>query len=162
MNPYNTLVLCICFMFATHRFVKYPQQWRHGLYHYLNWNALDMMLRRCAQHRSSWWYWISVVQRSNPTYCLVCDQYLTHWGRDIFANGLQTFSNIFSWMKIMNFDTDSLKIVSKGRIDNIPFLVEKMAWRPPGDKPLSALMMVTLQTHTCVTRPPWVKKIILP
>ena len=32
-----------------------------------------------------------------------------------------------------------------------------MAWRRPGDKPLSELMMVSLPTHECVTRPQWVK-----
>ena len=33
-----------------------------------------------------------------------------------------------------------------------------MAWRRPGDKPLSEPMMVRLTTHICVTRPQWVKK----
>ena len=33
-----------------------------------------------------------------------------------------------------------------------------MAWRWPGDKPLSGPMMVRLPTHTCVTRPQWVKE----
>ena len=32
-----------------------------------------------------------------------------------------------------------------------------MAWRRPGDKPLSEPMMVRLPTHICVTRPQWVK-----
>ena len=36
-----------------------------------------------------------------------------------------------------------------------------MAWRRPGDKPLSELMMVSLTTHICITRPQWVKKISL-
>ena len=31
-----------------------------------------------------------------------------------------------------------------------------MAWLRPGDKPLSELMMVSLLTHICVTRPQWV------
>ena len=31
-----------------------------------------------------------------------------------------------------------------------------MAWRRPGDKPLSEPMMVILLTHICVTRPQWV------
>ena len=33
-----------------------------------------------------------------------------------------------------------------------------MAWRRPGDKPLSEPMMVRLPMHTCVTRPQWVKQ----
>ena len=32
-----------------------------------------------------------------------------------------------------------------------------MAWRRPGDKPLSEVMMVSLLTHICVDRPQWVK-----
>ena len=32
-----------------------------------------------------------------------------------------------------------------------------MAWRRPGDKPLSEPMMVGLTTHICVTRPQRVK-----
>ena len=33
-----------------------------------------------------------------------------------------------------------------------------MAWRRPGDKPLSEPMMVSLPTHICVTQPQWVKQ----
>ena len=50
----------------------------------------------------------------------------------------------------------SLKFVPKVRINNIPSLVQIMAWRWPGDKPLSELMVVSLLTHICVTRPQWV------
>ena len=35
-------------------------------------------------------------------------------------------------------------------------MVQIMAWRRPGDKPLSETMMVSSPTHTCVTRPQWV------
>ena len=34
-----------------------------------------------------------------------------------------------------------------------------MAWHRPGDKPLSEPMMVSLLTHTCVSRPQWVKSV---
>ena len=47
----------------------------------------------------------------------------------------------------------------KGPIDNIPALVQIMAWRRPGDKPLFEPIMVGLLTHICVTRPQWVNKI---
>ena len=47
----------------------------------------------------------------------------------------------------------SLKYVPKGPINNIPSLVQIMAWRRPGDKPLSEPMMVSLLTHICVTQP---------
>ena len=51
----------------------------------------------------------------------------------------------------------SLKFVPKVRINNIPALVPTMAWRRPGDKPFSELMMASLLTHLCVTRPQSVK-----
>ena len=51
----------------------------------------------------------------------------------------------------------SLKFVPQGRINNIPALVQILAWRRPGDKPLSEPMMVSLLTHICVTRPQWLK-----
>ena len=51
----------------------------------------------------------------------------------------------------------SLKFVPKVRINNIPALVPIMAWRRPGDKPLSEAMMDCLLTHICVTRPQWVR-----
>ena len=35
-----------------------------------------------------------------------------------------------------------------------------MAWRRPGDKPLSEPMMVRLPTHICVTWPQWVNSFI--
>ena len=64
----------------------------------------------------------------------------------VFLNG-----NICISIKI------SLKFVPKGPIDNIPALVQIMAWRRPGDKLLSEPMMVILPTHICVTRPQWFK-----
>ena len=51
----------------------------------------------------------------------------------------------------------SLKFVPKGSINNNPALFWIMAWRRPGDKPLSEPMMVSSLTHICVTRPQWVK-----
>ena len=51
--------------------------------------------------------------------------------------------------------------VPKGSITKVPALVQIMAWRRPGDKPLSEPMMVSLLTHIqndiCVTQPQWVK-----
>ena len=50
----------------------------------------------------------------------------------------------------------SLNFVPRGPINNIPALVQIMAWRQPGDMPLSEPMMVCLLTHICVTQPQWV------
>ena len=54
----------------------------------------------------------------------------------IFFNG-----NVWISIKI------SLKFVPKGPINNIPALVQIMAWRRPGNKPLSEPIMVSLLMH---------------
>ena len=53
----------------------------------------------------------------------------------------------------------SLKFVPKSPIVNIPALFQIMAWRLPGDKPLSETMMVRLPRHICVTLPQWVNSL---
>ena len=52
----------------------------------------------------------------------------------------------------------SLKFVPRGPINDVPALVQIMAWRWPGYKPLSEPMMVSFLTHICVTRPQWVNQ----
>ena len=47
------------------------------------------------------------------------------------------------------------------QVNNIPALVQIMARRHPGDKPLSEPMMVNLLTHLRVTRPQWVKTVYI-
>ena len=80
---------------------------------------------------------------------------LTHWGRDKMVDIYEwIFWNENVWISI----NISLKFVPRGPINNIPTLLQVMAWRRPGDKPLSEPMMVRLTTHICVTRPQWVKK----
>ena len=50
----------------------------------------------------------------------------------------------------------SLKFVPRVPINNIPALVQIMAWRRPGNKPLSEPMMLSLLTHKCVTWSQWI------
>ena len=69
-----------------------------------------------------------------------------HFPDDIFKS---IFLNETAWIPIKI----SLKLVSKGQINNIPALVQIMAWRRPDDKPLSDPMVVNLLTRICVTRP---------
>ena len=68
-----------------------------------------------------------------------------------------TFKCIFLNENVWIVIKFSLKFVPKCSINNIPALVQIMAWRRPGEKPLSEPMMVILLTHICVTRPQWVK-----
>ena len=72
-----------------------------------------------------------------------------HFADDIFK---RIFFNENVWISIKI----SLKFVPKGPINNIPALVQIMAWRRSGDKPLSEPMMVSLPTHICVTRSQWI------
>ena len=68
-----------------------------------------------------------------------------------------TFNRIFVNENVRISIKFSLKFVPKGPINNILASVQIMAWRRPGDKPLSEPVMVSLLTHICVTLPQWVK-----
>ena len=74
-----------------------------------------------------------------------------HFADDIFKR-IFFKENIWISFKI------SLKFVPKGPINKIPALFLIMAWRRPGDKPLSEAMLVSLLTHICVTGPQWVNE----
>ena len=52
------------------------------------------------------------------------------------------------------------KFVPRGPINIIPALVQIMAWRRPGDKPLSQPMLVFVPTHIFITPPQWVKELL--
>ena len=54
-----------------------------------------------------------------------------------------------------------LKFVPKGSINNIPALVQIMAWCHPGAKPLSEPMMIISLMHICVIRPQWINSLWL-
>ena len=105
-------------------------------------------------------YTLLCPNKNCPTYILVPRTVNTlrpgqngrHFPDDIF-NCIFLTENVWISIKI------SLKVVSKGPINNIPSLVQIMAWRRPGDKPLSEPMMVSLPTHICVTRPQWVNHV---
>ena len=71
-----------------------------------------------------------------------------------FADG--TFKRIFLNENVRISIKIALKFVPKGPINNVPALVQIMAWHWSGDKPLSEPMMVSLLTHIFVARPQWV------
>ena len=70
-----------------------------------------------------------------------------------------TFKRIFLNENVIISIKISMKFVPKVSINNIPALVQIMAWRRLGDKPLFEPMMVGLLTHICVTRPQCVNDI---
>ena len=90
--------------------------------------------------------WRLSIQCSMLVNTLRLTQNGRHFPDDIFKC---IFLNENVWILIKI----SLKFVPNGPIVNIPALVQIMAWRRPGGKPLSEPMMVRLLTHTCVTRP---------
>ena len=75
-----------------------------------------------------------------------------HFPDDIFK---WIFLNKIIWI-LIEISSLVLKFVLKGPINNIPALVQIMAWRRPGYKPLSEPMMISVPTHICITRPQWV------
>ena len=94
----------------------------------------------------SWYYMLQCNDRNNTQ-----TTSLTHWGRDKMADISQTtFSNVFSSMWMFEFRL-KLKFVPKGPINTIPALAQIMAWRRPGDKPLSEAMLISLPMHICIS-----------
>ena len=75
-------------------------------------------------------------------------QNVRHFSDDIFKC---IFVNKNVWISIKI----SLKFVPRVWINNIPALVKIMAWRRPGDKPLSEPNVESFLTHICFTRPQW-------
>ena len=105
------------------------------------------------------------VSKRGPRYCRQCDMSRRSHRTVINTlgprqNGRRFPDDIFKciflnenvWISLKI----SLKFVPKVPINNKPALIQTMAWRRPGDKPLSEPMMVRLLTHICVTRPQWV------
>ena len=62
-------------------------------------------------------------------------------------NGRYFANDIFKCLFFNEHVWIPIKISLKGPINNIPALVQIMAWRRPGDKPLSGPMMVRLLPH---------------
>ena len=85
------------------------------------------------------WLYVSILQ--SPSLCNAIQ---------ITGPCLLAIKNVRISIKI------SLKFVPKGPINNNPVLVQIMAWRRPGHKPLSEPMMVCLLMHIWITRPQWV------
>ena len=89
------------------------------------------------------WFWPQCVNK------LRLRQKGRHFADDIFKC---IFLNENVWIpnKIL------LRFILKGPINDIPALVQIMAWRRPGIKPLSEPIKVSLPTHICVNLLQWV------
>ena len=76
-----------------------------------------------------------------------------HYGRR-FADGI--FKRICFHVNDLISINITPKFVDKCQINDIPAMLQIMAWRRPGDKPLSETMMVNLPPCIYVTQPQWV------
>ena len=81
---------------------------------------------------------------------------LTHWSRDKWP----PFSRWHFQMHFLEWKCMRLRfhrnLFLKFQFNDIQALVQIMAWRWLGDKPLFEPMMFRLLTHICVTQPQWV------
>ena len=136
-------------------FTKIRQREGHSVTMWMtNMQRKPVWLSTCQSHGHLDHYCVELFSTADNSHVL------THWGRDkMDAISQTTLSNAFLWMNenVRISINISLKFVPKGLINNIPALVQIMAWCRPGDKPLSEPLMVGSPTHICVTRPQWVQ-----
>ena len=92
-------------------------------------------------------YWIQPMLKFMFFNTLRPRQNGRHFADDIFKC---IFLNENVWISL----NISLNFAPRFRINNIPALLQIMAWRRSGDKPISKPMM----THICVARPHWINK----
>ena len=134
--------------FSSSRKVVFAKWWMNMSFStmWLVWNSKERVL-------TSWHKWVAhhdeTLQNRDP-FNTLRPRLNGHHFPDIFKC---LFVNENAWI----FIKIPLKFVPKCSIDNIPALVQIMAWHSPGDKPLSEPMMVSLLTHIRVTQPQWVK-----
>ena len=101
------------------------------------------------------WLLACLVPTHYPNQCwLIVNTLRPRSNRHHIADDI--FKCIFYNENVLISIKTSLKFNPKGPINNILALVQIMAWRRPGDKPLSEPMVIILLTHICVTRPQWV------
>ena len=88
----------------------------------------------------------SVTLTTTPDFnTLTPRQNAHHFADDIFKCD---FMNVYVWISLKI----SLKFVTEVPITTVLALVQIIAWRRPGDRPLSEPMMVSLLKHICGTR----------
>ena len=117
------------------------------------WSLLRQGIVFVISHHWTRW-WIGAAKDKACSQSCVFNSLRSRQNGRLFAD--DTFKRIFLNENIRISTKNSLNFVPKGLINNIPALVLIMAWRRPGDKPLSEPMMIRLPTHICVTRPQWV------
>ena len=133
----------------------YPYSYVHmsilyGIYSQHGWVIIKCRVKLLIHSQTSTveaWEWIS---NFTPHFNTLRPRQNGHHFADAIFKCIFLNENVWIPLKI------SLKFVPNVRINNIPVLVQIMAWCRQGDKPLSEPMMVNLPTHICVPRPQWV------
>ena len=115
----------------------------------------DVIVMKCMGAYSTLFLYCCVGAKTPPMDTLVLNILKPRQDGRYFPDDI--FKCIFLNEKVLILIKISLKFVPKCSINNIPALVQIMAWRRPGDKPLSEPMMASFPTHRCITRPQWVK-----
>ena len=125
------------------------------LFKKIHWKMAAILSDLCNQYTGCWWCGDSRFQGiSSRGIDLICSEYSSfstirvktlsceqngwHFADKIFKC---IFLNQNVWIPL----NISLKFVLKVRINNMPALVQIMAWRRPGGKPLSEAMIVYLR-----------------
>ena len=168
----NYILLCyvdILLIHAQSKVTKYDYLLRGYLVssatYFTPWHVVDKQYSTMSS-RHGCGFAVNTYTRARYSYILGHDKHKSFCSRALntlrprqqgrrFAD--DTFKRIFLNENVKISIKISLKFVPKGPINHIPALVQIMAWRRSGDKPLSGPMMVRLPTHICVTRPQWVK-----
>ena len=135
--------------------------------HYLNqcWNIVNWTPRNKLQWNFSWNS--NIFNQENALENVVCEMAsilcrppcvnTSRPGQNGRHFSDDTFKCIFLNENLRDSIQISPKFVPKGPVNDIPVLVQIMAWHQPGDEPLSEPMMVRLSMHICITQPQWVK-----
>ena len=146
----STVALCGILWFI------YPNSWGPQLT-WITWTSLFTFRERplnLITHFSGslFWHWVNLMDILCAIPCVLV---LNTWRPR--QNGRHFPDDIFKWIffneNVWISINISLKFVPRGPINNIPTLVPVMAWRQPGNKPLSEPMIVSLPTHICVAQP---------
>ena len=125
----------------------------------LNWSVTNKRTLYLAMEIN----WNPPRQRKNRntftmeySYIFMVYSLLTHWGarQNSRHSAYYIFKCVFLNENVLIFH----RFFPKGQINKIPELVQIMAWRRPGDKPLSEPMMINFPQHICVTRHQLVKQ----
>ena len=111
-------------------------------------------------NQSVLFHWLALLHISQISYIIIeifergeMLIMLTHWGPFKMRPNRKC---IFLKENVRTSIDISLDAVPMGSINNIPALVQLMAWCQLGDKALFEPMMIRLTMHICITWPQWV------